>query len=59
MQEGARVVRTEGCLIYSRESETRTFKGCFGFGKTEKINRILRKIFSQFLSSVQDSGEIR
>lgn len=33
--------------------------GCFGFVKAWKINRVLRKIFSVILRSLQDSGEIR
>lgn len=37
--------------------ETRSIElvGCFGFVKAWKINRVLRKIFSLILRSLQDS----
>lgn len=41
--------------------ETRSMElvGCFGFVEAWKVNRVLRKIFSVILRSLQDSGEIR
>lgn len=41
------------------ETSSTELGGCFGFVKTCKINRVLRKIFSLLLRSLQDSREIR
>lgn len=64
-QEAARMLRTQGPrwmhlqahVTCTTDFETRNLKAALDWRKLEKINGILRKIFSQLLRSLQNGGE--